>query len=403
MNRIVKGEQTIPTREFSRLLPVVSPPPRMSVGINTTNTHLGLGDEMESKMKDYMMKTPLNWKCEIPPKILYDIDNDLSHSYPEPSPYPKNVKDRVYPKRKPSEPVDFYPGIRTISDATHRNVESQTTANFPLWEPIMKRKRFVEIGVHSQPNSLLHKEFLDLKRENSTSSPIKPKFLEVQIENDHCTKAKEPKKRKVSIMNNYKVDWVYHQKILTHSKFLRRVYTDDHLLSDWHKKAKPELLTPTALVHSPWLPVLTPFGTWFHPDSPQDTSATQNSLESKSKSYCICNNKVLQMQKRITVLERLLNEKDEKLKLMGKKTSKDTQGYNEYIKMVNKRGNEVPVKELNQKKHKMTPFEKLDKMLPNPPPSSSFSFIDLTKSHTVVREGLIPSDLPIIPDPNKST
>lgn len=364
------------------------PPPRLpplfsSVGTSTRFPHASCQDEMETRMKEHLKKHP-DRKVRRPAEIIYDIDYDLSHEYPEPTYYRKNRRVRYYEGRLPSEANDYYPGVRPITKEPIKfrdiGIITQTPRNAA--EPEFLEERFKEIGINSNPKSLLHHEWLELRQEGAKGNiPILPHLLFVSRSRE--PNIASPVKRKVVTAHRFRHDWIYSQKVLMHNKFLRRVYDNEHLLSNFGDKLKPTLRSKPALVESPWLPYKNEQGSWVHPQGPQPLV-----VEVTQPKYCNCNTKVL--KDKIKGLESMLEEKNKLLKKLAKTKYRDLK----HVHEVNKKSNELvksdrpSTPEGSQTvKAKTNVIKQLDEALPDPS-TSFFSFIDLAKPSTTIREGV---------------
>lgn len=264
---------------------------------NPVATNHEYENAMESYLKGVHFSRFIAKGSTKPTKIVYDIDPDFSHVYPEPS--IESERPRIKIVFKPHKSSQTAPHKDNLKKATsfsqsfnfrpnpsspkvcqcdcHKRAQGtlideriQTMTTRKTISEEMKQQRTRDIGQVVNEIAIQSHEYDDLRDDTKKNQAFRPKLL--IITRDTKTWDSSTNKREVTVMDELYRDLMYEKRILSHSKFIRQVYDGEFLL-DGSSATLPEpklLIKPVGFPVEYILPML-PFqdenGVWKHPDT----------------------------------------------------------------------------------------------------------------------------------------
>lgn len=286
-----------PAMSFASPPNIPTPPntPLESKGTSAIPMRAACNHLLNLRMRDFMAnrKTKTAFPCKQHVPIVYDLDDQADHVYPEPVGFPKNRCRIVYPKDKQKKEGDVshcfatnhastQAFIRDVWPPTYKGttpvIQTQTARNSLI--EACKTERTHDIGLHVNEMKLTENEYSDLKGENvellvdpktgnprpyTKKFPSQPANLKITFKNDFGVNGKtrewefgaSPTKRVVTVMvNQGETEQEINankiiRKTLTHSEFGEKIYENEHLLRSFNPALSSKIPRLVKRIHGP--------------------------------------------------------------------------------------------------------------------------------------------------------
>lgn len=306
--------QFIYSKPVNKLRIPPPPPTWRSCGTDPIKNPFSRNQEYEHAMESYLkgiqFARHVPKGSTSPTKIVYDVDPDISHVYPEPDLTPSRRKIEIsFKPHKSNQTIvhgenptksdscsqsfNFRPNApslpicrcdchkRVSGTSVNENIQTMTTRKTMTDE--MKQMRTKDIGQVVKEITIQAHEFDDIRSEVKKNQSFRPKLIIVTRDTKNWDAPRD-----VTVMDDLYRDLMFEKRVLSHSKFIRQVYDSEFLLDGSPKTLKqPKLLLKPVGLHIqhilPSLPFQDDMGKWQHPD----ILAIDNQALTKAAQLCV--------------------------------------------------------------------------------------------------------------------